>query len=227
MDDFFTIGKAGSSNGTDFLRAIKQAATDTGIPLAPEKCEGPVTCMNFLVILGIELDSVQMTARLPPDKLRDLVLFIKQWIHKKQCKPKELQSLVGKLNRASSVVVPGRTFMRQLINLLRDSQHHWRFIELNNEARLDLKWWSEFLPALNGVCFFDLPEWTWLPDFQLATDASGSKGFGAYNNGEWFHNAWLSSQPPLGMAYKELYPECYGLPHLGNIVGTKTHPIRV
>ena len=58
----------------------------------------------------------------------------------------------------------------------------------------------------SGVCFFDLPEWTWLPDFQLATDASGSKGFGAYNNGEWFHNAWLSSQPPLGMAYKELYP---------------------
>ena len=94
LDDFFTIGKAGSSNGTDFLRAIKQAATDTGIPLAPEKCEGPVTCMNFLVILGIELDSVQMTARLPPDKLRDLVLLIKQWVHKKWCKPKELQSLV-------------------------------------------------------------------------------------------------------------------------------------
>lgn len=147
-----------------------------------------------------------MTARLPPDKLHDLLTLIEQWVHKKWCKPKELQSLVGKLNHASSVVVPGRTFLRRLFNLLRDSQHGRRFIRLNSEARLDLKWWSEFLPSWNGVCFFDLPDWAQLPDFQLATDASGSKGFGAYNNGQWFNCAWLPSQRALGIAYKELFP---------------------
>ena len=147
-----------------------------------------------------------MTARLPLDKLHELMALITQWVNKKWCKPKELQSLVGKLNHASLVVVPGRTFLRRLFNLLRESQRHRRFIRLNNEARLDLKWWSEFLPSWNGVCFFDLPDWAPVPDFQLATDASGSKGFGAYNNGQWFNGAWLSAQCARGIAYKELYP---------------------
>ena len=113
---------------------------------------------------------------------------------------------MGKLNHASSVVVPGRTFLRRLFNLLRESQRHRRFIRLNNEARLDLKWWSEFLPSWNGVCFFDLPDSAPVPDFQLATDASGSNGFGAYNNGQWFNGAWLPAQRAGGIAYKELYP---------------------
>lgn len=56
LDDFFTIGPAGADTCSTYLHAIEQAAIDTGIPLAPEKCEGPSTCLTFL---GIELDSVQ------------------------------------------------------------------------------------------------------------------------------------------------------------------------
>jgi hypothetical protein len=36
-----------------------------GIPMAPEKAVGLVTTLAFA---GIELDSIQMEARLPPDK---------------------------------------------------------------------------------------------------------------------------------------------------------------
>ena len=62
------------------------------------------------------------------------------------------------------------------------------------------------MPTWNGIHFFDLPEWAPLSDFELSSDASGNQGFGVYNNGAWFYQAWLPVQQPLGMAYKELFP---------------------
>ena len=91
LDDYFTLGPQGSPICAHSLHTIQQAAIDTGIPLAPEKIEGLTTCLTFL---GIELDSLQMTARLPLDKLSDLLNLIRQWANKKQCKRKELESFV-------------------------------------------------------------------------------------------------------------------------------------
>ena len=57
LDDYFTICAS-------CLKAIDQASTEIAIPLSPDKCVGSTTCLIFL---GIELDSVSMTARLPAD----------------------------------------------------------------------------------------------------------------------------------------------------------------
>ena len=203
LDDYLTLGPPASPVCARSLHAIQNAANHIGIPLAPDKVEGPTTCLTFL---GIELDSVQMIARLPADKLAELVLLIHQWGHKKYCKRKELESLIGKLNHACYVVPTGRTFLRRLINLLRDSKRYWKSIRIPKECQLDLQWWIDFLPTWNGIYFFDLPEWAPLPDFELSSDASGNQGFGVYNNGAWFYQAWLPVQQPLGMAYKELFP---------------------
>ena len=202
LDDFFTLGPADSMVCSNSLNAIQQASLDIGISLAPEKCEGPTTCITFL---GIELNSIYMTARLPNDKLAELQTLIGSWTGKKFCTRKELESLVGKLNHACAVVAPGRTFLQRLINLLRGSKPRHKFIRLTKQARLDLQWWQDLLPTWNGVSFFDLPELAPVPDFELSTDASGNKGFGGCYNNEWFSVAWLPSQLKLGMAYKELY----------------------
>ena len=203
LDDYLTLGPPASPVCARSLHAIQNAANHIGIPLAPDKVEGPTTCLTFL---GIELDSVQMIARLPADKLAELVLLIHQWGHKKYCKRKELESLIGKLNHACYVVPTGRTFLRRLINLLRDSKLYWKSIRIPKECQLDLQWWIDFLPTWNGIYFSDLPEWAPLPDFELSSDASGNQGFGVYNNGARFYQAWLPVQRPLGMDYKELFP---------------------
>ena len=119
LDDYLTLDPPASPVCGQSLHAIQQAASDTGIPLAPGKIEGPTTCLTFL---GIELDSHQMTARLPPAKLSELLALTKLWTDKKTCSRKELESLIGKLSHACYVVPAGRTFMRRLINLLRDSK---------------------------------------------------------------------------------------------------------
>ena len=56
-----------------------------------------------MVFLGIELDSIEMSARLPADKLADLIALLREWGNKKSCRPKKLQSLLGKLNHVMAL----------------------------------------------------------------------------------------------------------------------------
>ena len=71
--DYFTIGPPNSNICESRLKAIDRAASDIGIPLSLDKCAGPTTC---LVFLGIELDSIRMTARLPADKHAELIALL-------------------------------------------------------------------------------------------------------------------------------------------------------
>lgn len=67
LDDFILAGPPDSRVcGMDLATAIR-VCSSLGLPIHPEKCEGPSTS---LVILGIELDSVNQTARLPETKSR-------------------------------------------------------------------------------------------------------------------------------------------------------------
>ncbi len=203
LDDYFTLGPPASNICAKRLTAIDQAATEIGIPLSPDKCVGPTTC---LVFLGIELDSIQMTARLPADKRTELTQMLDEWATKRWCTLKELQSLVGKLNHACAVVPQGRTFVRRLLDLLKGhSSKRSRFIRLNTECKRDIEWWRSLLPAWDGVYFFDLPAWAPVPDFFISTDASGRNGYGAFYAGEWFNGPRSIFQQSLSIAYKELF----------------------
>ena len=172
LDDFFTLGPAGALVCSNSLSAIQRASLDIGIPLAPDKCDGPTTCITFL---GIELNSMDMTARLPQDKLSELQTIITSWVGKKFCTRKELESLVGKLSHACAVVDLGRTFLQRLINLLRGSNQRQKFIRLTKQARLDLQWWRDFLPTWNGISFFDLPEWAPVADIEHVVFSFGTR----------------------------------------------------
>ena len=58
-----------------------------------------------------------MEARLPDDKLEKARSLLLAFQSKQKVTLKELQSLIGVLNFACSVVVPGRAFLRRLIDL--------------------------------------------------------------------------------------------------------------
>lgn len=99
---------------------------------------------------------------------------------------KELQSLIGLLNFACLVVVPGRTFLRRLIDLTCGISQPHHQIHLNCEARADLDMWSHFLENYNGKSVL-LPEiWSSSEKELLFTDASGSLGFAAVLGSQWF-----------------------------------------
>lgn len=69
--------------------------------MAPDKVERPTTCLTFL---GIELDTIALTARLPEDKLQRLQAMLLAWQDRKVCTKRELLSLVGDLQHATMLV---------------------------------------------------------------------------------------------------------------------------
>ena len=121
LDGYFTVSPPVSDQCSRALATIKATCTRLRVPLAPEKCVGPTTCIIFL---GIELDSIELCARLPSDKLIELRGLITTWFGKRSWTRRELESLVGKLQHASAVVRPGRMFLRRLFVALRTLRLH-------------------------------------------------------------------------------------------------------
>ena len=107
---------------------------------------GPNTTLQFP---GIEIDSVRQEARLPLDKLTKYRTLLHHFHKKRSVTVREMQSLIGLLNFCCSVVIPGRAFLRRLIDLtsgltsgLTSPYHH---IRLNRESKHDIRMWLTFL----------------------------------------------------------------------------------
>ena len=204
LDDFIIIGLPDSSECQDALAILDDVCIWLSVPLAEHKRDGPTTCIVFL---GIVLDTVAGELRLPPDKLERLKALLKSWGDRKACPRVDLESLIGLLNHACKVVRAGRSFLRRMLNILHHS--HARpgstdKIRMNVDARADIAWWQEFVAAWNGVSF--LPPSPHRPVLEMASDASGTWGAGAWQGTAWFQVKWDSRFRDLSIACKELIP---------------------
>ncbi|CAB4028379.1 Hypothetical predicted protein, partial [Paramuricea clavata] len=188
LDDYLTMGPANSSICQSHMDTAFTVFARLGLPLHLQKCEGSST---VLVFLGVELYSVQQLARLPRDKVDRILRLLQSWSRKKTCTRRDLESLIGSLHHACRVVVPGRTFLRRMIDLLCCFRHRDHPIRLNVEFRRDLQWWLSFFLEWNGVSFFLSPAVSPLPDLVVSSDASGSCGFGALWHMQWFYSSWF------------------------------------
>ena len=92
LDDFLIVGQPGSEEGKVALGIVQDTFSRLGLPIAENKLEGPTTCLEFL---GFELDSVALEIRLPQRKLVEFRSLSSQWLERKSCRRRELESLVG------------------------------------------------------------------------------------------------------------------------------------
>ena len=146
--------------------------------------------------MGIELDSLLFEARLPQDKLQKCRALIREFLNQKSVTLRSLQSLIGFLNFAYSVIVPGRTFLRHLIDLTIGVKQPYHHIKIKSEVKLDLTTWLEFLDN----------RWASSDKLRLYTDASGSIGYGGFLNTSWFYGKWPVQCVSLNITILELYP---------------------
>ena len=208
LDDFFLAEAAPRSSCSTSLCKLLCLFTELNVPIAPGKTYAP---SQFLEFLGISLDSVNMVALLPPDKLSQARTLLARWRKRSSCKLNELQSLIGILQFACRVIAPGRTFLRRMINLTCGIKQPYHFVKLNSGFYKDLSMWETFLKHWNGVSLFLQPEQTTSLSLQLYTDASGTIGFGGYLAGQWFQSRWLPEQQlnkttGISIEWQELYP---------------------
>ena len=202
IDDFLFLASSFTKCAHD-VNAFITMCDRIGVPLAPEKTMGPSTYLPFL---GIDLDTVNMVACLPDDKLKKASDLLRQFLHRDKVQLKELQSLIGVLNFACTVIVPGRAFLRRLIDLtigVTKPHHH---IRLTREVKLDLHLWLDFLSDFNGKAFFIDQRFLNGDYLQLFTDAAGGIGYGALCGAEWFSGLWPPEWQSRNITALELYP---------------------
>ncbi|XP_071150453.1 uncharacterized protein [Mytilus edulis] len=204
LDDFFFVGKAGSNECYSALQTFLCLADKLGVPIKSEKTQLPTTCIT---IYGIEIDSTQMVARLPMEKIEKILQLLSKYKCKRSISLRELQSLLGLLNFACGVTIPGRAFLRRLFDLtIGHTSPHYR-INLNSDARLDLKLWYSFIENYNGKSCFLFKEWVSSDFLKLFSDATGTYGgFAAVFGSKWFSGKWPPELIDLHITVKELFP---------------------
>ena len=186
-----------------FVFIIRREKLLLGIPMAPEKTVGPSTTLAFA---GIKLDTVLMEARLPQEKMDKGRELLSAFLRRRKVTLQEIQSVTGLLNFACTVVVPGRAFLRRLIDLTIGVRKPHFLIRLSSEVKQDLLVWQSFLSSFNGRSFFLTDQWTNSHQLELYTDASGALGYGAVFGRHWCYGRWPDSWCHLNIALLELYP---------------------
>lgn len=170
LDDFFAILPSWA-DAQAYCSQFDKLCDDLGLSINHTK-DILGTIADFL---GIELDSIRMQARLPPDKLARARSMVEDLLKKATISHRELESAVGFLSFAAKIVIPGRAFLRRLFDAIRRPT---AFIRITSNMRADLLWWKAFLKDWNGLQLLRHVESrkTWY----IWTDASGNLGMGGY-----------------------------------------------
>ena len=118
LDDWMIIywGGGGGGGGApnsgecgEALRIILGTCQELGVPLSPDKNEGPTTTLTFL---GIEVDSSRLQVSLPQDKLACLRAMLQEFPQMKVVRDvRALESLIGHLVHATKVLPLGKVFL--------------------------------------------------------------------------------------------------------------------
>jgi len=201
-DDFLILDKE-APGCKEKLDSFTSTCLSLGIPISEEKTFNPSTTMTFL---GYELDTQQMEVRLPLDKLAACQHLIEECLKREKIHLWDLQSIIGTLNFACGVILPGRAFLRRLINLTIGVTKPFHFIRITKAMREDLGIWSKFLKQCNGKSLFLPDRWLQSPSVHLYTDAAGSLGYGAVFGPHWFSGAWNAEWLNQPTTLLELYP---------------------
>ena len=217
LDDFLFIAPTKDQCNRDLANFVS-FCDYIGVPLAPEKTVGPDTVLQFA---GIILDSIRMEARLPDDKLVKCRQSLSDFLTRRSVCLKELQSLIGLLNFTCLVVVPGRAFLRRLIDLTKGVRKPHHHIRLSKGAKLDIALWLRFLTEFNGKSFFLDDVWETSDTLKLYTDSAGSIGFGAVFGKRWLHGLWPASWKSYNIAVLELFPIVIAIHIWGSLMAAK------
>lgn len=200
LDDFLILVPPVSGDGVELRALALSTFAHLGVPVSAHKTAGPDRVITFL---GIEIDTNAGRLRLPEVKLHRLQEMIRSWVGRRSTTRKDLESFLGHLCHAATVVRSGRSFLRALFALLQQAKQPHHFIRLTAGARADILWWRCLLGHWSGSSVFaSVPI-----SCHIHTDASGSWGCGAVAEGlGWFQFSWPPHWDKVDISTKELVP---------------------
>lgn len=200
LDDFLFIAR--NKEKCRMLLTNFLAVCDyIGVPTCAEKT---VTPTNELVFLGFKLNTLQMEASLPIEKLQRYSKNIIDALELDTLTLTRVKSIIGTLQHSSAVVRPGRPFLRRLYNLTTNLNNS-RIIRLDNGAKEDLQMWLKFLSLYNGKTLIRDEPFTDSSTAHFYTDSSGL-GFGGTFGSSWIQGKWPAEWHKMDITFFEFYP---------------------
>ena len=189
VDDFLFPGKANSSDSQSILQCFLESSAKLGVPIASDKTEGPTTS---IIYLGLEIDSDEMIIKMPLKKVQEILTKIQFVRTQKKVNLRCMQKLIGVLNFATRVIVPGRPFLRRLINSTCGLSKPFHRLRVTKPMKQDLDMWLVFFEKYNGVSVFHDRYWISNIDVGLFTDSAAGRGigFGAVFGNKWAYGIW-------------------------------------
>ena len=133
------IGCSPSVKAQEDYELFWDLTEELGMEKTPEKCESPSSCV---VWTGLQYDTLNMEISLPADKKDRIVALLQEWLSKEHSSKSALQSLLGTLNHACSVVIVGRAFTGHIMDLIKADQFP---IFLDDNFKSDVRFWLSFL----------------------------------------------------------------------------------
>ena len=182
LDDFCVVGRS-EERCTAAQRDLVAILRRLGFYISFKKLTPSAKVTRFL---GIDIDSILMELRLPADKLEKLIKQLNIYMRRRKATRLELEALGGVLAHCCKVVHGGRTFSRRVYDLISSAKKAGHKVRLNEDFRLDLKWWLEFANKFNGKAKI-IPS----TDPAIAVYSDSSKfGFGALHGEDWAAGAF-------------------------------------
>ena len=145
-----------------FIRLLR----DTGASRSEKKSVPPTQILEFV---GNLVNADQFTIGVTPERKADIMCELSQWRFKKTTNRKQLERLIGKLQFMSNCIRPGRLFVSRLLEEMKAMKAGVQY-SLNNQARMDIKWWHDFLLEFKGTSVLWLLDCVHV-DSELAVDA--------------------------------------------------------
>ena len=201
LDDFLFLAPT-ERQCRKALFTFQQVCQQLNIPIAAHKTTPP---SQSIVFLGIELDSLNMQARLPQEKIMKYQAEVAALITEKKVTLRHLRSVIGMLQFSTSIITTGRPFLRRLYDLTMQASKPFHKIAITTQVKADLQMWDKFLSKYNGVSLIT-PHY--LADSQtlhLYSDASKS-GYGVTFKTNWFQGKWSNDWKAYDITVLELYP---------------------
>ena len=165
LDDFFLVGSSSYRVWACAHRAAKVIA-DFGLSLSLPKVEGPSQRMEFL---GIVIDSRKKTLSISTERHKELMGLLQAFGKRRTSSVTRLQSLLGKLSFAATVLPGARPFLRRIIDSISDTGKG-KF-HLDAGFREEVRYWRDHLADWNGRQQWLHPS---TQPFVVASDASTS-----------------------------------------------------
>ena len=201
LDDFLFLGTT-AEQCMSSMHTFQDVCAQIGVPINYAKTEGPSNSLSFL---GIRLDTSAYTASLPMDKVTRYKQLMLDLLDRKTCTLREMLNIIGSLQFTTSVVQPGRTFLRRMINTTIGVKKLYHHIHITRPVKDDMQLWCNFLDHYNGVTLF-LPQVpTTSAELNLHTD-SCPQGFGGTFRTNYFYGTFPPHWQGHNICVLELFP---------------------